>query len=143
MSRRRRRQSAGVPLPWEGRREWVTRTLSRRRFRPLFLLVLLVVALSATWNRAKQRGQVRVTRNGIAEVHRAIGLFRAELGRCPRSMIELVHPPKAGAKYLQEMPNDGWGRPLMVRCPGRRDPLGADVISAGPSGSLSVDDNIL
>jgi hypothetical protein len=28
-----------------------------------------------------------------------------------------------------------------MRCPGLDDPDGADVISAGPSGSLAVDDN--
>jgi len=143
MSRRRRRQSAGVPLPWEGRRAWLTRVLSRRRFGPVIAFSLLALGVSSTWRLAKHRGRVRSTRAAIAEVHRAIGNFRAELGRCPRSTVELVHPPKAGAKYLEELPSDGWGRPLMVRCPGRSDAHGADVISSGPSGSFSTDDNIL
>jgi len=70
-------------------------------------------------------------------------LFRAEVGRCPHSTVELVHPPRAAAQYLTEVPSDGWGRPLHVRCPGRLPGDPADVVSGGPSGSFSIDDSIM
>ena len=57
--------------------------------------------------------------------------------------VELVHPPKAGAHYLNELPVDGWGRPLYVRCPGSTSHDVAEVISAGPSGSFMQDDHVL
>ena len=86
---------------------------------------------------ADARARVRATRAGIAEVQRAVTAFRAEMGRCPRSTTELVHPPRVGARYLLEVPIDGWGRELYVRCPSPHDPNAAEVVSAGPSGSFS------
>ena len=84
----------------------------------------------------------RTTRAAIAEVQRAVAAFRAETGRCPRSTVELVHPPRAAAHYLSELPTDGWGQPLHVQCPGWSNPDAAEVVSAGPSGSLWRGDNI-
>jgi len=55
---------------------------------------------------------------------------------------ELLHPPRSGRRYLRSVPLDGWGRAFWVRCPGRYDPDGADVVSAGPSGTLLADDNL-
>lgn len=143
MSSRKRRSSNDVRLPWETRRAWMAGAVSGRRLRPLLYLAPVVAALVATWNFADTRNRRRITYAGIAEVHRAIDGFRAELGRCPRSTIELVHPPKAGAQYLETLPSDGWGRAFLVRCPSRHDPNRADVISAGPSGVFHKDDNIL
>lgn len=144
MTRRRKRQSgAGVRLPWEGRHAWISDALTGRRFRPLLAMLTVVGLLVGAWNLAEEQRRLRTTHAGIDDVHRAIASFRAELGRCPKSTVELVHPPKAGAQYLEELPADGWGRPLMVRCPGRHNPTGADVISAGPSGSFAMDDNVL
>jgi hypothetical protein len=54
-----------------------------------------------------------------------------------------MHPPKAGARYLTEIPVDGWGRTLYIRCPGRVAEDVAEVISAGPHGSFLIDDHIL
>jgi hypothetical protein len=65
------------------------------------------------------------------------------MGRCPRSTFELVHPPKTGAHYLDAVPTDGWGRPLHIRCPGYDKRDVALIVSAGPSGSLLADDNLL
>jgi hypothetical protein len=143
MSAKKKRSSRNVTLPWERRRARVLGMFSARRFRPL-LWVGLVVGLGA-WalSVADRRARLRTTRAGIAEVQRAVTVFRAEVGRCPRSTVELVHPPKSSARYLSELPNDGWGRELYVRCPGRSDPDSAEVVSAGPSGSFLVDDNIL
>lgn len=143
MSGLKRRTGNGILLPWERRSAYLRELASGRRWRGLLLSLLLAGAVIGLWNLAEHRAQVRTTRASIAEVQRAVAAFRAEVGRCPRSTVELVHPPKAGAQYLDELPNDGWGKPLYVRCPSRRQPTSADVISAGPSGSLSEDDNIL
>lgn len=140
---RRKRSGPSVMLPWERRGSWHGGLGTARRVRAL-LLTLVACGIGAWgYQVADQRSRVRSTRAGIAEVQRAVAAFRAEVGRCPRSSVELVHPPKAGAKYLDEIPSDGWGQELYVRCPGRRDPGGAEVISAGPSGSFLKDDNIL
>lgn len=140
MARTKRR--SGISLPWE-RRGSLRSLLAGARWR-LWLAAAVVVAIVWTIaSAASRREKEHETRVAIAEVRRAIRAFRAETGRCPSSTVELVHPGRSsGRRYLRQMPKDGWGRSLWVRCPGRNDPDGADVISAGPSGSFFVDDNL-
>ncbi|MDH5490958.1 MAG: type II secretion system protein GspG [Myxococcales bacterium] len=143
MARRKSAYSKGsVTLPWERRGAWARRLLAGPRWKILLVLGLLVWGASATYGFAQARAKERVTLLAIGEVHRAIRKFRSEMGRCPRSMTELVHPPRSRRRYLREAPRDGWGRTLWVRCPGHDDPDAADVISSGPSGSFLVDDNL-
>jgi len=104
----------------------------------LVLLILLTIGFARY---AGYRIRVRDTQVAIAQVKQAIDRFRADVGRCPRSNTELLHPPLSQKHYLDSMPKDGWGRPLSIRCPGHFEEE-ADVISAGPSGSLLKDDNI-
>jgi hypothetical protein len=130
-------------LPWERQRAWLSELLSGRRWRSVLLTLALVLLGVLALQVADRRARVRTTRAGIADVQRAVSAFRAEMGRCPRSTTELVHPPRAGARYLLEVPSDGWGRELYVRCPSPLDPNAAEVVSAGPSGSFGDDDNIL
>jgi type II secretory pathway pseudopilin PulG len=106
----------------------------------LGLLLLVVLAVGFT-RYARRRVQVRDTQVAIAQVKQAIDRFRADVGRCPSSDTELLHPPLSQKHYLDSMPKDGWGRPLSIRCPGYFEEE-AEVISAGPSGSLVTDDNI-
>jgi type II secretion system (T2SS) protein G len=141
--RRNRRSGSALLLPWERRRALVASWFSLRRWRGLLFAALFLAFIAGAWHVADRRTRIRATRASIAEVQRAVGAFRAEMGRCPRSKIELVHPPRGGARYLTEVPTDGWGRELYVRCPSPEDPSTAEVVSAGPSGSFSVDDNIL
>jgi general secretion pathway protein G len=35
-------------------------------------------------------------------------------------------------KLMEELPKDAWGTPYVYRCPGRANPLGYDLFSAGP-----------
>ena len=140
---KRKRSGGNVLLPWERRRAWFAQLRSGRRWRAALASLGLVLFVVFAWRVADERARVRTTRASIAEVQRAIAAFRAEMGRCPRSKTELVHPPRTGASYLDTVPSDGWGRELFIRCPAPSDPGSADVISAGPSGSFSTDDNIL
>jgi len=139
---KRKKQRRDVFLPWERRTVWFTELISRRLWRTLLLVLILLGGVLVTWRVADFRARVRMTRAAIAEVQRAIINFRAEIGRCPRSTVELVHPPRASAHYLNELPDDGWERQLYVRCPDHRNPGSALVVSAGPSGFFSKDDNI-
>ena len=138
----KRRASGNVTLPWEPRAGILRDILAGRQIRlvPIAALVLLVsygVVVSAL-----RRGDVAETRETIDTTHRALAHFRADMGRCPSSMHELVHPPRTGAHYLDAPPTDAWGHALWVRCPGRYDPDGEDVVSAGPSGNFLIDDNV-
>ncbi|MFW6067506.1 MAG: type II secretion system protein GspG [Myxococcota bacterium] len=140
MARRQHRE--GVSLPWEERGAWLRGLLAGQRWKVVLLVLAVLGAGFLVFRNAQHQSRVRRTRIAIAEVERAIAAFRTELGRCPRSAVELVHPPAPGHRRLSEMPLDGWGRELWINCPGHFDPNEADVVSAGPSGSFFVDDNV-
>jgi hypothetical protein len=136
------RRKRGISLPWEERPTRLRGLLSGARFQAI-LALLVVVGLSALlWKAADQRSRVRETRMAIAEVRTAVLAFREAEGRCPDRLSELVRPPRAGRRYLREVPRDGWGRRLYVRCPSRHDPDQVDIVSAGPDGSFFEDDNV-
>jgi hypothetical protein len=142
MARQRWSSGGGIALPWERRGAWGRRLVEGRRWKALLGVVVLLGALVAVGRSADHRERVVETRATIAEIKRGISSFRADVGRCPQSIYELMHPPRSGRRYLRRVPVDGWGRAFWVRCPGRYDPDGVDVVSAGPSGSWLVDDNV-
>ena len=137
----RRRQRERISLPWERRgRRWRA-TVHRTRWQAVLAMVLLAVLGAAFARYARHRIRLRDTQVAIAQVNRAIDRFRADVGRCPSSEAELLHPPLSQKHYLDSIPKDGWGQPLWIRCPGHFQEA-AEVISAGPSGSFVQDDNI-
>jgi type II secretory pathway pseudopilin PulG len=143
MKLRPRKPGKSVLLPWERRRGlFASGPLSSAYGSLVWGPIVLCLILALGWNAADRRARVRATRVSIAEVQRAITAFRTEIGRCPRVLTELLHPPRSAARYLTELPRDAWDRELYVRCPSPRDPNAAEVVSAGPSGSFSDDDNI-
>ena len=137
----RRRRKTRVSLPWERRGGRWRGLLHNTRWQALLGLVAMVVLAIGFTRYARHRVQVRDTRIAIAQVKEAIDRFQTDVGRCPGSNTELLHPPLSQKHYLDAMPKDGWGRPLSIRCPGHFEEE-AEVISAGPSGSLLQDDNI-
>ncbi len=139
---RHKQTTRGVALPWERRGAWVRQLLAGRRWKVILILAAILAVLALVGNAAEQRRRARETRATIGEIKRAVASFRADFGRCPHSLYELMHPPRSGERYLRATPVDGWGHAFHVRCPGRYDPDGVDVVSAGPSGSFLVDDNI-
>jgi hypothetical protein len=139
----RRIRQRSILLPWERRSAWLGQLALRRHGALLLLAVGGLGLLVLAFRTADERARVRATRAAMVEARRAVGAFVAELGRCPHSIVELLHPPKAGADYLTEVPVDGWGRRLYIRCPGRRPEDVAEVISAGPSGSFLANDQVL
>ena len=143
MARQPIRRGARLPLPWERAQQPFRLFLSRRRSLPVLFALMVGGFFYTAHTLGDQRAELRATRATLAEVERATRAFLADLGRCPEDVSELVHPPKAGAHYLNELPVDGWGRPLYVRCPGTDSRDVADVISAGPSGSFLKDDHVL
>jgi len=139
MARRRRRER--ISLPWERRGGRWHGALSNTRWQALLALMSFIIIAMGFVQYARHRIRVRDTQVAVTQVKQAIDRFRADLGRCPSSETELVHPPLAQKHYLDSIPKDGWGRTLLIRCPGYFKEE-AEVISAGPSGSLLKDDNI-
>ena len=129
----RRRPTTGIALPWENRGATIRRVLAGSRSRTLLAVIAVVASVFVTYERSMARRMSRETRRSAAEVEQAVLRFRGEIGRCPRSLDELLHPPRAGARYLRVPPTDGHGRTFTVRCPGIDDPDGVEVVSSTPS----------
>ncbi|NLE46908.1 MAG: hypothetical protein GX614_00755 [Sandaracinaceae bacterium] len=140
---KRKQKESSLTLPWEGRRGGLLRYIfTRARIAFVLALASVILLVVLLFRAQEERERERVTRQSIEEVYDALVRFREEFGRCPRSPIEVVHPPPTGKRFLREMPRDGLGRELHIECPGYFDPDDVEVISAGRSGSFLVDDNI-
>ncbi|MBZ0118626.1 MAG: type II secretion system protein GspG [Sandaracinaceae bacterium] len=137
-----RRSTGSIALPWERRGAWLRRALAGPRWKLIVALGVVALALFGMGRSAAHRERVRETRAAQSEIRRAIAAFRADMGRCPHSLYELVHPPRSAQRYLRNAPVDGWGHAFYVQCPGRYDPDGVDVVSAGPSGNFLDEDNL-
>ena len=129
-----------ISLPWERRTRFSG--LRSVKWRWLLAAALGLFLMVAFIKDGTQRQAHRQTTTTIDVTKRAVENFRKDIGRCPNSLVELLHPPILGARYLDKAPRDAWGRLIRVRCPGHFDKHTADVISAGPSGSFLNNDNI-
>jgi len=127
-----------VVFPWQ-RRSVVLDWLTSRRRRSLVWLGVLGLVMAGLLRVEDHRRRTLATRAALTSVRGAVAAFRADHGRCPSGMEELVRPPTDGARpgpYLVDARMDGWGRPLRITCPGRNPGGAADVESGGASGTL-------
>jgi len=77
-------------------------------------------------------------RSELVNIQQALGHFRLETNNdCPQHLNELFE-----ARFLNKPPLDPWGQPFHLVCPGRHDPEGADVVSAGPDRRLGTVDDV-
>lgn len=104
----------------------------------IVLSIGLFVGWSTGWMNNKRR--VRQAQLDISRIAHAARLFRADFGRCPQNLEELVAPPE-GAPYLRPL-TDPWGTPYVLHCPSMVDTDDVDVQSLGPDGDESVEDNV-
>jgi hypothetical protein len=139
---RRRNGESRIMFPWEKRRArlaWIT----RRHARAAALVVLALLLVWALAGVESRRRATFATRATIGNVMRAVEAYRADHdGHCPATIAELVTPGEGAEPYLAHTPRDGWGRTLRMRCPGRKHPRSADVVSGGPSGTFEDLDQI-
>jgi len=134
MARRRREQT--VFFPWE-RRGGIFR-FPWMRSRALFAGLAMIALLLLFGMRERTKTGVRSTRATMLVVREAIDAYRADHeGRCPASLAALSEE-----SYLKVKPIDAWGRPLVLTCPGRRNPKSYDLVSHGASGDMRGLDRI-
>jgi len=125
----RKTGAQGIYLPWE-RRGGISRRLGLARLRPFFLALVALSVLVLLGIRERQRTGERSTRAALLVVRRALDAYRADHdGRCPKQLDELET-----ARYLTDLPDDAWGRPLRLVCPSRREGVAYDLSSDGPDG---------
>jgi type II secretion system (T2SS) protein G len=100
----------------------------------------LLVALAIPLHRAlrPRRACLIDTRFVMIDVELALVHYQTDhTALCPPSLSTLVD-----GSHLARLPVDAWGQPLSFACPGRHNPEGADIVSAGPDRVLGTADDL-
>ncbi len=99
----------------------------------------------------QQHANVDVTRSSIAGIEQAIQMYQLDhQGKIPASrdgLDVLVASNNQRDKqwrgpYLKKIPVDAWGTPFEYAVPGKQNPKGYDVVSAGPDRQHGTADDI-
>ncbi len=118
-----------ILFPWE-RRRMLRRWLGLGRLRPfLWLGVLLGGVLLVALHERRAAG-VRQTRAALLGARSAVeGYIADHDGGCPRDLAQAVEHAA-----VERVPEDAWGRPLRLICPGQHDNAPYELMSDGPDG---------
>ncbi|MBN2343877.1 MAG: type II secretion system protein GspG [Deltaproteobacteria bacterium] len=111
-----------------------------RRIRAISVVTLIVLFMGWSIGFMSNRRRVRQAQLDISRIAHAARLFRADFGRCPAGVEELSAPPE-GTPYLRAM-KDPWGKPYILQCPAFQDSEDVDVVSLGPDGEESGEDDV-
>jgi hypothetical protein len=125
-----------------GEKKRVSPSTARLRRRLIGVAITFCVISYLFWAMGLMSEKTRVKQAllDISRIQHAARLFRADHGRCPDNLDELV-APSGEAKYLKAC-EDPWGQRYRLICPARFDPGGVEVISGGPDRSFEGNDTI-
>ena len=76
----------------------------------------------------------------ISRIEHVTRLFRADQGRCPDDIEELVSAQWDERYSVNTI--DPWGQPYRIQCPRASDPGGVMVLSGGPDREITGEDDI-
>jgi general secretion pathway protein G len=118
------------------------------------LLVVVIIGILAALVIPKiagssERARVTAAQSDInSGIKSALGAFEVDIGHYPQSLQDLVVQPgyaRPGAwhgPYLDKVPVDPWGTPYIYYFPGKHNPSGYDLLSAGPDLKEGTADDI-
>ena len=109
------------------------------------LAALVIPKIAGNSERARVTAAHADINGGIKS---ALGQYEVDNGAYPKSLQDLLAAP-GNAKnwhgpYLEspKLPTDPWGNPYIYYYPGKHNPSGYDLLSAGPDNKEGTDDDI-
>ena len=110
--------------------------------------IMTSIAVPLLKNRTT-RARITMTRNQMANIKTALGLYEIEVGDYPgteQGLEALVRRPsdvsvEMWTKCLEEVPRDGWNHGFIYRVPGE-DGSSYDLISRGKDNKEGTEDDI-
>jgi general secretion pathway protein G len=108
------------------------------------LLVVAIIGILAGLviprivGRAQDARITRVQADIKGGVKSAIDMFEVDNGYYPSSLQDMIQKPRNAGNWHgpyfenSQLPVDPWGHPYLYACPGKHNPTGYDLWSAGP-----------
>jgi general secretion pathway protein G len=115
------------------------------------LLVITIIGILAALVVPKMMGRSEQARDAaaradIASIKTALDAYEIDNGNYPRNIGELLQQPGNAVHwhgpYLDKIPQDPWTQNYNYVYPGKHNPSGYDIFSAGPDGKAGTDDDI-
>jgi general secretion pathway protein G len=96
--------------------------------------------------KSKEASITRASTDIHGGIKTALDEFEVDNGFYPSSLQDLLTQPRNTKNwhgpYLDQMPVDPWGNAYLYAFPGKHNPNGYDLWSAGPDGKSGDDDDI-
>jgi general secretion pathway protein G len=115
----------------------------------LVVAILGILAALVIPRIAGKSEEARVTRTQAdikGGIKTALDEFEVDNGFYPANLQDLLQQPRNARNwhgpYLDQLPVDSWGNVYLYTCPGKHNPTGYDLWSAGPDGKSGTSDDI-
>ena len=116
------------------------------------MLVVVIIGILAALVIPRIAGKSEEARETAAHadinggIKTALDGFEVDMGYYPSSLQDLLQKPRNARNwhgpYLDNLPIDPWGNPYLYSYPGKHNPNGYDLWSAGPDGKSGTSDDI-
>jgi len=118
------------------------------------LLVITIIGILAALVVPKMMGRSEQARQAAAQsdlaaIKTALDAYEVDNGRYPQGktgLAALIQMPRDARNwhgpYLDKLPQDPWGGYYLYDFPGKHNPAGYDLYSAGPDGKAGTEDDI-
>ncbi len=113
-----------------------------------FWIGFYMASASSTASSNVPRLKVQLAQSELATLNAALDLYQFEAGRYPTTaegLAALLKRPANGqghGPYLDRVYIDPWEHPFIYACPGKKNPTGYDLSSAGPDGQAGTADDL-
>ncbi len=109
------------------------------------LAALVIPKIAGKSEQARETAAMADIKGGIKS---ALDQYDVDMGTYPSSLQDLINPPHNSRNWHgpyfdpPTLPQDPWGNPYLYQYPGKHNPTGYDLWSAGPDGKSGTSDDI-